>query len=132
MKKYIISTEKDKADLGRDIQLGLNAGVVMEVKVEIYDPHRTLPQNDLIHPLVRQIKSHLERSGATERPLEWWRAYLVAEYAGQEVIPSRVEGGKFVVVNKVGGTSQFKKTEASDFIDWLYSYGTDIGVNWEE
>lgn len=132
MKKHLIDSVDKLVRLFHDLKRYVSDGVVLELTVEQYDPARTIPQNDHIHPLVRQIKRHLERSGATERPEEWWRGYLVAEYAGQEVIPSRHEPGKYVVVNKLGGTSAMKKVEASEFIEWLYAFGSSIGVEWEQ
>lgn len=131
MKTYIIDSVDKLVRLFGSLKRYVIDGVVMEITVAQYDPARTLSQNDHIHPLVRQIKNHLEASGATERPEEWWRGYLVAEYAGQEVIPSRHEPGKYIVVNKLGGTSAMKKAEASEFIEWLLAFGTEIGVEWE-
>lgn len=98
--------------------------------VTIAPSTRTLDQNALIHPVCRAVQFHLESHGSTKRSEDWWRNYFVAKYAGQEVVPDG-EGG-FIVVNKCKGTSSMNKAEASDFIEWLYAYGSEIGIDWSK
>lgn len=100
-------------------------------KVVISDPPGTIEQNDLIHPLCRQIKRHMEAHGAVKRPEDWWRYYLVAKFAGQEIVPDPDGSGGFTVMNKINGTSSMTKGKKSEFIDWLYAHGAEIGVEWD-
>ena len=96
--------------------------------LRIDPPKRTLNQNGLIHPVVRQIQVYMEANGAPKRPESWWRYYLLGKYRGQEVVQDPDGSGGIVVINRSTGTSDLDKDEASEFIEWLYSFGTDIGV----
>lgn len=91
-------------------------------------PKRTLNQNGLIHPVIRQIQVFMEANGAPKRPESWWRYYLLGKYKGQEVVQDPDGSGGIVVINRSTGTSDLDKEEASEFIEWLYAWGTDIGV----
>lgn len=108
---------------------GLAAGAVV---CRLGRPNRTKDQNALIHPVVRQIIKHMHANGSPKRSEEWWRHYLVAKHAGQEIVPDPCGDGSFVVMNKVSGTSDMKVPEASEFIEWMYAWGAEIGVEWEE
>ena len=118
--KYILSHQVARQ---RAIEAVKNAPDGYSVKVE--EPKRSLDQNALIHPLIRQIYRHMEKNGAQKRTEQWWRDYFVAKYAGQEIVPDG-DGG-FVVMNKTR-SSNMSKSEATEFIEWLYAFGVDIGV----
>ena len=109
------------------IQKTLPGGDVLMVLTR---PKRTLPQNDIIHPLCRQIAKHMEKHGAPKRSETWWRYYLVGKWAGQEVLPDPTGEGFVVMAKKT--TSDLTKGEASEFVEWLYAFGTSIGVEWDE
>jgi len=96
--------------------------------VKICEPTRTLEQNDKIHPTCRAVQKHLEDNGAVKHSEAWWRNYFVAKFGGQEIVPD-ADGG-YVVMNKIHGTSEMGIAEGSDFIEWLYAYGSEIGVDW--
>ena len=96
--------------------------------VEISEPKRTEPQNRLIHPVAREIQKHMEAHGAPKRHEEWWRYYLLGKWRGTEITPDPDGSGKFVVINNSAGTSGLNKAEASEFTEWMYAFGTDIGV----
>ena len=91
----------------------------------------TSAQNDKVHPLCREVQHHLEANGAAKRSEEWWRHYFVAKFAGQEIVPDPDGSGGFTVQNKIAGTSEMNKQEKSDFIEWLYAWGSEVGVEWD-
>ena len=100
-------------------------------QVEIKEAPRTLSQNALIHPVARQIQQYMEAHGAPARSEEWWRYYLLGKWQGHEITPDPDGSGGFVVINKSCGTSGLSKAEASEFTEFLYAFGTNIGVRFE-
>lgn len=100
--------------------------------VKVQPPTRTLDQNDLIHPVVRAIKKHMEAHGAKKRTEDWWRYYLLGKFAGSEVCEDPDGSGGIVVMNRETGTSRMDKDRASEFIEWMYAWGTGIGVEWAD
>lgn len=100
--------------------------------VKVQPPTRTLDQNDLIHPVVRAIKKHMEAHGAKKRTEDWWRYYLLGKFAGSEVCEDPDGSGGIVVMNRETGTSGMDKDRASEFIEWMYAWGTDIGVRFND
>lgn len=97
--------------------------------VRVSPPTRTLEQNGLIHPVARAIKKHMEANGAKKRSEDWWRYYLVGKFAGQEVVEDPDGEGGIVVMNKEDGTSGMDKKRASEFVEWMYAFGSNIGVD---
>jgi len=100
-------------------------------RVLVGEAPATPEQNDLVHPLCRAIKKHFEAHGAVKRPEDWWRLYLVAKFGGQEIVPDPDGSGAFTVMNKINGTSSMGKGKKSEFIEWLYAFGAEIGVEWD-
>lgn len=96
--------------------------------VSIDAPKRSLNQNSLIHPVVKEIQDYMEANGAPKRSKEWWRYYLLGKWRGNEIVPDPDGSGGFVVINKAAGTSGLDKHEASEFIEWMYAFGSNIGV----
>lgn len=101
-------------------------------KVRFSPGGRTLPQNDLIHPVVRRIQKYMQSKGAKKRSEEWWRYYLLGKFAGSEVCEDPDGSGGIVVMNREAGTSGMNKERASEFIEWMYAFGSDIGIDWNE
>ena len=99
--------------------------------VTIGEAPATSPQNDKVHPVVREIKVYLESKGAPKRSEDWWRYYLVAKYAGHEIVPDPDGSGRFTVMNKISGTTEMTKAVKSEFIEWLYAFGSEIGMEWD-
>lgn len=106
---------------------GLPAG---PVAVRLGRERRTLDQNAHIHPVVRAIQHHMEANGAPKRHESWWRYYLLAKFGGQDITPDPDGSGQFVIINRTVGTSDLRKGEAAEFIEWLYAFGTEVGVDW--
>jgi len=108
------------------IKRGLPAGPVV---VTLGRVQRTLPQNDHLHPVIRTIYQHMEANGAPKRTEPWWKSYFVAKFLGQEAVNDPAGDG-VLVMNKYGGTSDLDKEQAALMLDWLYAFGSDIGVEW--
>ena len=100
-------------------------------QVSLTEGGRTLSQNALIHPVARQIQQYMEAHGAPARSEEWWRYYLLGKWQGHEITPDPDGSGGFVVINKSCGTSGLSKAEASEFTEFLYAFGTNIGVRFK-
>jgi len=113
---------------GEMIRKALKAGDVLLVLTR---PQRTLAQNDHLHPVIRQIAKYMQDNGAPRRKESWWRYYLLGKWQGQEVLPDPMGDG-FIVMSKISGTSELTKAQAGEFLEWLYAFGTSIGVEWEE
>ena len=137
--RYKISNEKIfpamMEKISNMILGGLQAGPVVVVLTR---ENRTLPQNDHIHPIVRKIGKYMMEHGAPKRSEEWWRYYLVGKWQGQEILPDplslidindfNIRPETFIVMNK-SRTSELTKEQASEFLEWLYSFANDIGAN---
>lgn len=115
--------------VGTMAEKGLPGG---PVAVRLGRERRTLDQNAHVHPIVRAIKRHMEAHGAPKRKESWWRYYLLGKYSGTEMTPDPAGGRGYVVINHTVGTSDLRKDEAAEFIDWLYAFGVDIGVDWSK
>jgi len=89
---------------------------------------RTVPQNNHLHPVIRQVAKHMMANGAPQWSEKRWRDYFVGKFLGQECLPDPDGSGGYVVLNRASGTSSLSKKEASDMLEWLYALGTDIGV----
>ena len=126
-KMYVLAHDQARARAVQSIQ---NAPQGYVVKIQ--PPTRSLDQNGLIHPVVRVIKKHMETHGARKRSEDWWRYYLLGKFAGNEVCEDPDGSGGIVVMNRETGTSGMGVDRASEFIEWMYAWGTEIGVVWGE
>ena len=113
--------------VGKMASRGLPAG---PVAVRLGRERRTLDQNAHIHPVVRAIQRHMEANGAPKRSEHWWRYYLLGKFGGQDITPDPDGSGQFVVINHAVGTSDLRKDRAAEFVEWLYAFGADVGVDW--
>ena len=105
---------------------GLRAGPVV---ITLGREKRTNPQNDKVHPVIRDIARGMNHQllGTNETQ---WRYFLLANFQGQSMIPS-LDGTQIIVVPK-GGTSDMLKPVMSEFIEYLYSVGADYNIVWSE
>lgn len=126
IKTFVLVHDEARRRAGEAVRLAPAGSVVT-----VGEAKATRSQNDKVHPLVREIAHYLIDKGAPKRTEEWWRHYLVAMYAGQEVVPNPDGSGGFTVMNRIGGTSEMTKAEKSSFIEWLFSFGVEIGMEWD-
>lgn len=134
-RQYIQRVVSTEADVNRSLpwvhdmtRKALANGPVM---VRLMRPQRSKAQNDHLHPVMRRIAKHMEAHGAPKRTERWWRRYFVGKCFGTEMVPDP-DGtpDSYVVVGKAEGTSDLSVPEAGEFLEWLYAYGTDLGVEW--
>ena len=126
---YSVTSEQEKIALAQRIASAPFKGP-FEVVANFKDD-RTLDQNDLIHPLCREVAKHMMANGAPKWSEKKWRYYFVAKWKGQELEEDPDGSGGIIVFNVGDGTSGLSKAEASEFIEWLYAFGVDIGVEFD-
>lgn len=93
--------------------------------VEVREERRTLDQNALLWPLLQDISQQVEWFGKKRSP-EDWKDLLSAAFRQCEIVPGI--DGRFVVLGL--STSRMGKREFSDFIESIYAFGADKGVEW--
>ena len=100
-----------------------------QYRLECKEAKRTLPQNALIHPTIKQIAEAAGRPVDVESlrvlrylMLEQWRA----DTNRPAMFERSLDGMRFVDVRK--GTSDLDKPDCSEFIEWLYAWGAQHGV----
>jgi hypothetical protein len=97
-------------------------------RVDIKDPKRSLPQNDHFHAILTEISSQLIWHGQKWSMEDWKRNLLACFKRDLRMMPSA--DGKGIQI--VGGTSDLSKDEARDFIEFLYAFGAEQGVEFKE
>ena len=88
----------------------------------------TEEQTARMHCAIRCISRQVEWAGRKWNEEEWKRI-LVAGFFGQRVVPSPV-GDSLVVIDVQ--TRNLSKSQKADFIDQLYAFGSEHGVEWDE
>lgn len=97
---------------------------VWKVTFEEYDPQRSLDQNSKLHAMVTDISKQVQWAGAWMDVTDWKRLFSAALY-GQKVVPS-LDGQGFTVI--VRHTSDMKKKECSDLIEFISAWAAERGV----
>lgn len=95
--------------------------------VVIQEKTRTLDQNALLWPLLSAVSNQVIWHGAKLSPDEW-KDVFTAALKRQKVVPG-IDGG-FVVCGT--RTSKMPKSEFSDLIELIYSFGAERGVNFHD
>ncbi|MEN5115864.1 recombination protein NinB [Luteimonas sp. TWI662] len=108
-------------------------GLGQDFDIEIRDPRRTLPENALLHALIAELARKLEWAGA-RREAEVWKRLLVAAWCrvngqGVEVLPALDGHGVDIVPAR---TSRLSKRDCADLIEFIYAWGAEQGVRWDE
>lgn len=93
-----------------------------ECILQKYDPPRTLPQNDRVHPMIRAVAQWMGQ-GERETRYDLCREYRVKEIMG-------VDGVMREVPWKT--TSEMTKSEMSEFQEWLAGWMGINGIAWHE
>lgn len=96
-------------------------------KVTVQPPPRSLEQNALMWSLLTEIAQQVEWHGQRLEPSEW-KDMATAALKQQKVVPGI--GGGFVVLGS--STSRMSKRELSDLIEFLYAFGAEHGVVFDE
>lgn len=107
--------------------------------VSVTKPSRSREQEKMYHAMINDISSQITFDGTRRYSTEVWKARLVEQFArekellgeplahaGETVIS--LDGKRVITVRP--STAKFKKAEAGEFIEYLYSQGSDMGVKW--
>jgi hypothetical protein len=92
---------------------------------------RTLDQNALMWKLLTTVSQQAEWHGKKRSPGDWkdlFTASLLAAANGLEAVPG-LEGG-FMILGL--HTSDMTKAEESALIEWIYAWGANHGVTFDE
>ena len=96
-------------------------------QVVIKPKRRTLPQNDKLHAVLRDIAEQVVWHGE-KLSVDEWRVMLSAAWKKQTVKPG-IDGG-FVVFG--ASTRQMTTAELSELVELAYAFGSQQGVAWNE
>lgn len=103
------------------------------VQVTIGEPKRTLAENALLHALITELAGKLEWAGK-KRDTETWKRLLVAAWMRAEGKPVEIlpaldgNGVELIPVR----TSRLGKRACADLIEFIYAWGAEQGVRWDE
>lgn len=109
------------------------------ISVLVRRPSRSREQEKLYHKLIAIISSQVTVYGKLYYP-EIWKALLVDQFEqeraamGQplrkpgQVVPAMDGSGRMVTVRP--STTGFSVAEGSDFIEFIYAQGIELGVKW--
>lgn len=103
----------------------VNAPDGMEVIIQ--QRKRTLPQNDKLHAVLREISEQVVWYGE-KLSVDEWKIILSASWKKQSV-KRGIDGG-FVVMGV--STSGMNKTELSELVELAYAFGSEQGVRFSE
>jgi hypothetical protein len=99
----------------------------------ISEPSRTLPENSLLHALIGEVARKIEWAGK-KRDAETWKRLLVAAWCrvhgeSVEVLPALDGHGVDIVPAR---TSKLTKKECADLIEYIYAWGAENGITWDD
>lgn len=103
----------------------VNAPDGMEVIIQ--QRKRTLPQNDKLHAVLRDISEQVVWYGE-KLSVDEWKIILSASWKKQSV-KRGIDGG-FVVMGT--STSAMTKAELSELVELAYAFGSEQGVRFSE
>lgn len=110
----------------------LNAG--KQLTLEIKKASKSREQEEKYHALIGDIAKQAQHLGATW-DAESWKRLLVDQFCRDNniktgtVIPNLSGDG---IVQLGFQTKKFTKEQASEFVEWLYAWGTENGVSFEK
>jgi len=128
---YLTSTEQAKTSIRHNwdkITKALDAGnnLVMEIKLA----SKTREQEEKYHAMINDIAKQAQHLGA-KWSSEDWKRLLVDQYLREvgevqsKIIPNLDGTG---IVQLGFQTRKFTKEQASEFVEWLYSWSANNGI----
>lgn len=104
-------------------------GMVVEVK----EPTRTLEENAKLHAMLTELSRELYWYGK-KLNVEIWKRLCVAAWLREKgekplLIPSLDNAGVDIIYEK---TSQMSVKQVSELIEWVYAFGAENGVEFNE
>lgn len=109
------------------------------ISVLVRRPSRSREQEKLYHKLIAVISGQIKVFGKVYEP-EVWKALLVDQFEqeraamGQplrkpgQIVPAMDGSGRMVTVRP--STTGFSVAEGSEFIEFIYAQGVELGVKW--
>ena len=109
------------------------------VSVLIRRPSRSREQEKLYHALIGEISKQITVYGKPYAP-EIWKALLVDQFEQErvamgrplrkpgQIVPAMDGSGRMVTVRP--STTGFSVEEGSEFIEFIYAQGIEMGVKW--
>lgn len=93
------------------------------------------------HAMIRDIANQVTFFGKKKYASEVWKALLVDQFEQEKILMGEplahpgqmitsMDGRRTITVRP--STTQFRKHEAAEFIEFLYAQGSDMGVQWSE
>lgn len=98
-------------------------------RVEFKGPKRTLPQNDLFWSLLTEVATQKTHGGSKYSPDQWKVIFLHAIGREVQFIPA-LDGKGFIPWGQ--SSSDLSKSEMTDLIEFIYSWGAENGVQFKE
>lgn len=117
-------TAKNRAELVRAVELA-----PLGAQFELVDAPRTLAQNRLMWRLLGRIADQLEHCGEHWAPEDWKCAFLKAMGKTIRFMPA-LDGQGVVAIGY--HSSKLSKSEMSDMVELIYSYGAEHGVEFDD
>ena len=129
---YLTSTEQAKTSIRHNwdkITKALDSGnnLVMEIKLS----SKTREQEEKYHAMINDIAKQAKHLGA-KWSSEDWKRLLVDQFLREEaniqgkIIPNLDGTG---IVQLGFQTRKFTKEQASEFVEWLYSWSANNGIH---
>lgn len=106
------------------LRAGLLAGAV---QLSISRPRRSVDQNSKLWPMLKDVSDQVVWHGLRLTPSEW-KDVLTAGIKKQKVVPG-IDGG-FVVIG--ARTSQMRKKDFCELVEFIYWFGAEKGVRWSQ
>lgn len=116
----LLHTQRDRERLWQHLRSS-----PIGTRVEVKGPQRTLPQNDHMHGLIRDISEQTHHMGL-KLDVETWKSLLLHAFGKEMPMILSLDGRSVIPLPQ--HSSDLSIQEMSAFIDWLYSYGEEKAV----
>jgi len=129
---HLTSTEQAKTSIRHNwekIGKALDAGKHLTMEIKLVS--KTREQEEKYHAMIGDIAKQAQHMGA-KWSAEDWKRLLVDQYLREveniqgKVIPNLDGSG---IVQLGYQTRKFTKEQASEFVEWLYSWAANNGIN---
>lgn len=111
------------------------------VVVTLTRESKTREMEKKYHAMIRDIADQVTFFGTKRYAPEIWKALLVDQFEQEKLamgeplthpgqLITSMDGRRTITVRP--STTQFRKHEAAEFIEFLYAQGSEMGVNWSE
>lgn len=105
----------------------------LEFKIVKATDRRNIEQNKKIHAMLSDISAQIKHYEQTYSVDVWKRLTMAAwlrEANQQALMVPAIDGNGIEVIFE--RTSKLSRKRMAEFIEWVYAFGTNAGVNWSE